>query len=122
MAKAASSGVLDGLLNTIYTAATGIAVCAGQPADAAAAAAGIAVGTIATGAGGYTKSGISSRVMEVAAVAGISISTTAVADHIALFSTVANVLYFVTTVSSQALSSGGTVNVSTWSISVEQPV
>lgn len=122
MAKATSSGVLDGLLDAIAAAATGMSLCAGQPANAAAASSGIAVTTMTTGAGDFTKTGASSRVMQVAAKAGVAISTTAVADHVALFSTVANVLYFVTTMSSQALSSGGTVNISTWSISVEQPV
>lgn len=119
MAKLASSGVLDGLLD-IIAGATAMAVCAGQPANAAAASSGIAVVTMA--GGDFTKSGISSRAIEVAAKAALTISTTAVADHVALYSTVANVLYVVTTVSSQALSSGGTVNVSTWSFAVEQPV
>jgi hypothetical protein len=74
------------------------------------------------GAGDFSKSGVSSRAVKVAAKAGLTISTTAVADHVALYSTVANTVYVVTTVSSQALSSGGTVNVSTWSFAVEQPV
>lgn len=123
MAKMASSGVLDGTLEIVRKGCTGMSVCAGAPGTASAASSAnmLAQVTMTTGTGDYTLSGVSSRAMEVAAKAGVSIAVTGVADHVALYSTTLSVL-FVTTVSSQALASGGTVDISTWSAVVEQPV
>ena len=123
MAKAASSIALDGLSSVVINNSTSMSVCALQPANSsqASSANALAVVSMSTTAD-YTKSGASSRVVTVSSKGGVTITKTGTADHIALFSTTTNVLYLVTTCSSQALSSGGTVTFPAWTFSIEQPV
>ena len=124
MAKAASSIVLNGSLDILRLQATKMTACAGQPANSCQASSANMLASVAlTTASDIALSGASSRIGTVAAKSGVTITNTGVADHIAIFSTVtaSSLVLFVTTCSSQSLSSGGTVDFPAWTVSLEQP-
>lgn len=73
--------------------------------------------TIAAGDGG----GNVPRKITVAAKSGVTIDTTGTATHIALVDTVNSLLLLVTTCTSQALNSPGTVNFPSWKLEVGAP-
>lgn len=117
MAKWQNDAMLDAALDYISTNATELYVCTGQPTDRANAIAlaltGAATPTFQANADGD----VSGRKLEVDEVADESITGTGTATHIALCS--GSALLYVTTSTSQALSSGGTVTVPAWDIEIE---
>lgn len=119
MGKKADDTVLDGLLDIIATA-TEMHVCTAEPTDRANAIAleladEVMVGGDFTNADGDT----SGRKVTIAQQASLPIDTTGTATHIALTS--ATLLLYVTTCTSQALTSGGTVTVPAFDIEVADP-
>jgi len=71
----------------------------------------------------YTKANgdTSGRKVTVAAKNGVNVDTTGTATHVALISTGDSKLRFVTTCTSQALTSGNTVNFPAWDIETGDP-
>ena len=114
MAKSVNSVVLDTGLNYVKNNANQIHVCSTEPTTRTEAvttyqlASGAVTGTdFVVGAGAGT-----GRKTTVAAQAGLTIDNTGTALHVAVTS--ATELLLVTTVTSQALSSGGTVDVASF--------
>lgn len=98
-------------------------VCSGEPANFA----GIAAVTLATATmtpdTDYTKANgdVSGRKMTTAVKNGVSVTATGTATHIALGRTTDSTLRYVTTCTSQALTSGNTVNIPAWKVEVADP-
>jgi len=123
MAKAAPNSTLDALLNEIATA-TRLVVCSGEPANfAGIAAVALADVTLTAGAGNgdYTiaDGDASGRKITVAQQASVEIDSTGTATHVSLDDG-ADLIY-VTTCTSQALTSGGTVTVPAWDVEIADP-
>jgi len=71
----------------------------------------------------FTKSDgdVSGRKVRVAAKAGVSITASGTAEQIALTTTSGSVVRYVTTCTSQVLTSGGTVDIPVWDIEIGDP-
>lgn len=63
----------------------------------------------------------SGRKVTVAAKSGVTVDVTGTADHIALVTVTGTVVRYVTTCTSQALTSGNTVNIPTWKVEIADP-
>ena len=120
MAKWANTSVLDALLDKIGTS-TSLIVTTSQPANRAAAVS-AALATATVGSGDFTKAAgsPSGRQVTVAQQAGVAISATGTATHVCLVD--GTDLLYVTTVTSQTLTSGNTVTVPSWTVTVPAPV
>jgi len=123
MAKAANDVFIDGGLDRIDDCVT-LSVCSGQPANyAGIAAVMLAAVTLTAGDGGgdYTKANgdTNGRKLSVLIQSAISITTTGTATHVVLDD---GTDIYVTTCTSQALTSGGTVTVPEWDIEIADPV
>jgi hypothetical protein len=88
-------------------------VCAGQPTTFAEATTTFNLATQAISGANYTKANgdTNGRKNTLAPPAGTSITATGTADHVAVTTTTGSVLELVTTVTSQSLTSGGTVDI-----------
>lgn len=120
MAKKVDNTVLDGAF-AIVDNAIRMAVCSSEPANyAAIAAATLAQATVSgadfTAADGDT----SGRKVTVAAKTAISITSSGTATHVVLHDN-SSVLLYATTCTSQALVSGGTVDIGSWKIEIADP-
>jgi hypothetical protein len=118
MAKATPDAIIDLMLDQIE--ATHFTICSAEPANyagisAVALTANTAVGSITAAAGD-----VSGRKNTFAAVTGTSITATGSATHVA-FSDNSSTLYFVTTCTTQALTSGGTVDTSAIDYEITDP-
>ena len=128
MARSVNDAVLDAALNYIADNGTTLHVCAGQPTSITtgtlAGATELAEFTLTVGAGNgdYTLANgdVSGRKLTVAAQTGASITASGTADHLAITDGTSSLIY-VTTVTSQAITSGGTVDTSAWDIEIEDP-
>jgi len=123
MAKAANDVFIDGGLDRIDDCVT-LSVCSGQPANyAGIAAVMLAAVTLTAGDGGgdYTKANgdTNGRKLSVLIQSAISITSTGTATHVVLDD---GTDIYVTTCTSQALTSGGTVTVPEWDIEIADPV
>ena len=124
MAKWCADANMDAMLAAIAVA-TKLHVCSGQPANyAGIAAVELAVVTLTAGDGNgdYTigNGDSSGRKLTVGAQTGITITASDDATHIAL-SNGSDTLLYVTTCTTQTLTSGGTVDVPAWDIEVSDP-
>jgi len=120
MAKLATDGILDGGLDKIG-GCTKLTVCAGQPTNYA----DIAVRALATATltgGSFTKANgdTSGRKTTIASQSSMSITGTGTADHVVVDDGTSE--YEVTTSTSQALTSGGTVTSPAFDIEIADPV
>lgn len=123
MAKTVHDDVLHGAFNILRENAKSMSVCAGQPANAAAASSGLAIVAVSSDDFTIADSSVSGRKVTIAQKATIAVATTGVADHVALYSTVTNKIYYITTCSSQALTStSNTVTIPAWDITIADPV
>lgn len=124
MAKATPDAVLDTFLAAIAVSDT-LYVCSGEPANYA----GIAAVTLASiamtpgnGNGDYVfADDTSGRKCTVQAQSGVSVTASGTATHIVLALAGSSLLKQVTTCTSQALTSGNTVNVPAYKIGITDP-
>ena len=118
MAKVASDGMIDGGLDKQAGCVT-YTICAGQPTSQADIAVKALATTTVTGTD-FTKADgdTSGRKITTAQQASISISTSGTADHVAVDD---GTDYFVTTCTSQGLTSGGTVTGPAWDREIGDP-
>lgn len=120
MAKAVDNSVLDAAFGVVDNAIR-MAVCSSQPVNyAAIAAATLATATVAPGDFTIAAGDTSGRKVTIAAKSGVSISASGTATHIVLHDNV-SVMQYVTTCTSQALTSGNTVNIPAWKIEIAAP-
>ena len=117
MAKFIPDSIIDLMLD--QAAGTQIHVCSAQPTNYA----GIAAVQLATAAAGsYTKANgdTSGRKNTQAGTTATPITATGTATHVAI-SNNSNTLYLVTTCTSQALTSGGTVDIGSFAHEISDP-
>jgi len=120
MGKVTHDSVMDAALDKIATS-TSQHVCSAEPTTLAEATTTYNLATQAMVGGDYTNANgdVSGRKVTVAAKAGVSITATGTATHVALTDGI-NVLD-VTTCTSQALTSGGTVDIPAWDHEIADP-
>lgn len=120
MAKATPDAILDAMADAIIAAATTLYVCSGEPANYAGIAA-VALADVTIDSGDFTKANgdTNGRKVTIGQQASVPIDTTGTATHIVIAS--GTTLLYVTTCTSQALTSGGTVTVPAWDIEVADP-
>jgi hypothetical protein len=121
MGKAAPNATIDAELDYIAGSDT-LYVCSGEPADFS----GIAAVTLASASlvgGDFTKADATGggRKVTVSAIADVSVATSGTATHIVVANASDSTLRYVTTCTSQAITSGNFVNVPSWSITVGDP-
>lgn len=125
MAKKVDNSVLDAALNEIKNNCTRMVVCSGEPADYTAANTGggdnlgdvTMAGTDFTVADGDT----SGRKVTVASKSSVNVDVTGTATHVALLDVANTLLLYVTTCTSQALTSGNTITFPAWDIEIADP-
>jgi hypothetical protein len=119
MAKFADVSVFTAFLNKIATS-TRMTVLSSQPANFAAIAAAM-LASVTMAGGDFTQAAgdTSGRKVTMAAKSGVSITATGTATHIGLDD--GTTLLYVTTCTSQALTSGNTVNIPAWKVEVADP-
>lgn len=120
MAKAVDNTVLDAAFGIVDNAIR-MAVCSSEPANYAAIA-GVTLAQATMAGGDYTiaDGDTSGRKVTVAAKSGVSITASGTATHIVLHDNSSTRIY-VTTCASQALTSGGTVDIGSWKIEIADP-
>lgn len=124
MAKACNDDVLDGMLDIIALADI-MTVCNAQPTTRTEAITTFALADVAMTPGDgndftISDGDTSGRKVEVGAKAGVPVDTSGTATHIALCD--ATRLLYVTTCTSQVLTSGNTVDFPAWDVEVADPV
>ena len=130
MAKFAHDDNMDAMLNNIKTKATRLCVCSDQPTtfaeatttyDGGASKYNLAIVTIDSDDFTGPADDTSGRKLTVNEAASLTVDATASATHIALVDYDDEDVLYVTTCTSQALTSGNTVTVPAWEISVADP-
>lgn len=121
MSKFAAQSVLDALLDKVATG-TRVDVCSAQPTTYAQATSTYTLANTTLAGGDYTKAAgsPSGRQVTIGAKSGVSVTGSGTATHVAI--TDGTNLLYVTTVTSQALTSGNTVTIPSWKVTVADPV
>ena len=119
MAKFADNTVLDGLLNVIDNA-TRLVVTSAQPANFAGIAA-VALADVTIDTGDFTDADgdTNGRKVTIGAQSSVPVDASGTATHVCLDD--GSTLLYVTTCTSQALTSGNTVNIPAWDVEVADP-
>lgn len=126
MAKWSNDNVMDAALTYVATG-TLLTVCSAQPTTYTEAATTYKLADVAlvagNGNGVYTiaNGDTSGRKVTIAQQANIPIDSSGTATHIAVSVSGSSTLLYVTTCTSQALTSGGTVTVPAWDIEFSDP-
>lgn len=128
MAKAQNDTMLDAALSTIRENVKRITVCSGQPAtfntawDLKGGGGNALARLTATSAGSFAalaNGDASGRKLTVNQHSGITASATGGGNHIALISSAAaSTLWYVTTATSQTITSGNSVTINAWDIEI----
>lgn len=122
MAKAAPAAFMDAAFDWLDQSNI-VHVCSAQPANYAGIAAVSLASTAMTPDTDFTKAAgdSSGRKVTMAAKNSVSVTTSGTATHIVLASTGDSTLRYVTTCTSQALTSGNTVNIPAWKVEIGDP-
>ena len=120
MAKFASDAVLDALLDKVATG-TILTVCSAQPTTRTEAVTTFKLADVTVDSGDFTKANgdVSGRKVTVAQQANVPVDSTGTATHVAICD--GSTLLYVTTCTSQGLTSGNTLTVPAWDIEVADP-
>ena len=120
MAKYVLPAVLDAALDAIATSTTMI-VCSAQPTTRTEAVTTYALADVAMTSGDFTKANgdTSGRKVTMALKSNVPVDTSGTATHIALVD--GTTLRYVTTCTSQAVTSGNTVTIPAWKIEISNP-
>lgn len=125
MAKWANDAIMDAGLQVVRGAANVITVCSAQPTTYAEATStykladgSLTVNSSYTLANGDT----SGRKITVNGLQSMVIDSSGTATHLALCDSATSTLLYVTTITSQALTAGGTVDIPAWDIEIGDPV
>ncbi|MBL4802628.1 MAG: hypothetical protein JKY45_12115 [Emcibacter sp.] len=125
MGKKVDDSVLDSALNEIKNNCNLMTVCAGEPANYAAANVGggnFLADVAMAGTDLIVGNGdVSGRKIAVASKSGINVDNTGTGDHVALLDTANSVLLYVTTSTSLGLTSGSTLTLGAWDIEIADP-
>lgn len=122
MAKRAPAATIDVMFDYIDQCDR-MSVCSSEPANFAAIAAATLATVNMTPNTDYTKAAgdVSGRKMTMAAKNGVAVTATGTATHIVLWLSTDSTLRYVTMCTSQALTSGNSVNIPAWKIEVQDP-
>lgn len=121
MAKQAPDAMIDAALDYVAGCDKMVA-CSAEPTTYAEANATYALADVAMAGGDFTKANdTSGRKVTMAAKSGVAIDTSGTATHVALIKTGDTTLRYVTTCTSQSLTSGGTVDFPAWKINIADP-
>jgi len=120
MSKFAAQSVLDALLDKVATG-TRVDVCSSQPTTYAQATSTYSLANATLSSGDFTKAAgsPSGRQVTIASKTGVSIGTSGTVTHLAV--TDGTNLLYVTTVTSQVLTSGNTLTIPAWKVTVSDP-
>ena len=120
MSKFASDSVLDALLDEIATG-TILTVCSTQPTTRTEAVTTYKLADVTIDSGDFSKADGSpnGRKLTVAQQDNVAVDSSGTAQHVAICDG-SNLLY-VTTVTSQSLTSGNTVTIPAWTVTVADP-
>jgi hypothetical protein len=124
MAKSVHNDVLDAALNAVKNAGTRLCVCSAEPTTYTEAITTykLAIATIdSSDFTGPADGDTSGRKLAVNAQSGLTVDTSGTATHIAVADSANSKLLYVTTCTSQALTSGNTVDVPAWDIEIADP-
>jgi hypothetical protein len=123
MAKSVAAAVLDLALNDIKTNGNKLVVCSAQPTTYAEANVTYNLAAVTMASGDYTLAAgdTSGRKVTTASKTALSITASGTATHVAIIDTVNSILKLVTTCTSQALTSGGTVDVPGFKWEINNP-
>jgi hypothetical protein len=121
MAKSVADAVLDAALNVIKTTGVLVTVCNAEPTTYAQASATFKLADVASTSTDFTiaNGDTSGRKVTVGQFSAVPVDTTGTATHIAICS--GSALLYVTTCTSQALTSGNTVTIPAWKIEIADP-
>ena len=121
MAKSVHDDVLDGALNIIKTNSNIMTVCSAEPTTRAEAVTTYALGDVVMATGDFTNANgdTSGRKTTVGSKSGVTVDATGTATHVALCD--ATRLLYVTTCTSQPLTSGNTITFPAWDIEIADP-
>lgn len=122
MAKSATDAVLDGTLD-IIASGTLLTVCNAEPTTYTEAATTYKLADVVLDAGDFSKANgdTNGRKVTIAQQAAVPIDTSGTATHVAISTTSGSLLRVVTTCTSQALTSGGTVTVPAFDYEISDP-
>jgi hypothetical protein len=122
MGKSATDAVLDGTLDIIATG-TLLTVCSAEPTTYTEAATTYKLADVVLDSGDFSKANgdTSGRKITIAQQTDIAIDSDGTATHVAICTTSGSLLRFVTTCTSQALTSGGTVTVPAFDYEISDP-
>lgn len=123
MAKYINPNVIDLALNDIKTNANKMVLCSQQPTSFAEANATYALASVTMASADYTLANgdTSGRKITVAAKSAVPVTTSGTGTYVALIDTTNSILKFVTTTSSTAVASGGTVDIGSWKDEIQAP-
>lgn len=123
MAKSVHDDVLDGALNIIKNNCTRMVACSTQPTSFTEANATYALADVTMASGDFTLANgdISGRKVTVAANTGVTVDAAGTVTHVALLDVANSKLLYVTTTTSQGVSSGGTVDFGAWKVELADP-
>jgi hypothetical protein len=123
MAKIVHDDVLDGALNIIKNNCTRMVACSAQPTTYTEGNATYALSDATMSSTDFTNANgdTSGRKTTVAAKSTITVDTSGTATHVCLLDVTNSKLLYVTTCTSQALTSGNTVNFPAWDIEIADP-
>lgn len=122
MPKQAPNATIDAMLDYVAGATAMHVISAYALDDTRATVVGNSLANVTVASGDFTKADGASgngRQVTVAAKSGVSVTATNTATHVALVD--ASTVRYVTTCTSQSLTSGNTVNLPSWVISVADP-
>ena len=123
MGKWANDEMPDAALDYLKNNATRLVVCSAQPANFTEATSTYDLATVTIDSTDFTHANgdVSGRKTTVGAQSSISITDSGDATHVALVDFDSSKLLYVTTCTSQALTSGGTVNTPAFDIEIADP-
>jgi hypothetical protein len=125
MGKVAPDGMIDSALNWVAGSANYYTVCSGSPSDYTTARATNCLAGIGITSGCFTKSDYGGagggRRLDITAKTSASITVSGSALAVCLLDTTNSRLLYVTTCTEQYLVQGGTVDIPTWMINIQDP-
>lgn len=122
MAKWASDLVMDAALDYIATCTIMVA-CSAQPTTYTQLATTYALADVVLAGGDFTKADdtTSGRKVTIAQKTGVTVDTTGDATHVGLGISASSTLVYVTTCTTQTLTSGNTMTFPAWKVSIGDP-
>ena len=123
MAKSVADSVLDGALDILKNNVTRQVACSAEPTTYAEANATYALADVTLASGDFTNANgdTSGRKNTIQAQSAVPIDTSGTATHVAVCLTASSSLRLITTCTSQALTSGGTVDIGSFKHELATP-